>query len=50
MGKPKHLQAVMDYAMETAESQHMEEMQPPGAFCRICDQDAGSFGRGCRSS
>lgn len=43
MGKPKHLQAVMDYAMETAESQHVEEMQRLAARRFLQDLRSGRW-------
>jgi hypothetical protein len=43
MGKPKHLQAVMEYAMETAESQHVEEMQRLAARRFLQDLRSGRW-------
>jgi len=43
MGKPRHLQAVMEYAMETADSVHVEEMQRLAARRFLLDLKSGKW-------
>ena len=43
MGKPRHLQAVMDYARETADSQHVEELQRLAARRFLQDLKSGRW-------
>ena len=43
MGKPRHLQAVMEYAMETADSVHVEEMQRLSARRFLLDLKSGKW-------
>jgi phage terminase large subunit-like protein len=43
MGKPKHLRAVMEYAMETADSQQVEELQRLAARRFLLDLRSGRW-------
>lgn len=43
MGEPRHLRAVMEYAMETADSQHVEEMQRLAARRFLLDLKSGRW-------